>query len=155
MKILILYATHSGSTQQASQVLADNLESNNMKAVLKQVNQTDPHEIINYDSIVLASPSWDYDGKEGMPHEDYISFMDKAKDFVWKEKSFAVLGLGDSSYTHFCGAVNHLEKFIREKEGKLIIDSLKIDGYYFDQDTYDNNIKNWSEKLTSKLNATQ
>jgi flavodoxin I len=149
MKLLILYATYSGSTQQASQIVKDTLLSKGHEVVLKLTADTKPAELSEYDGIILCTPTWDYDGKEGMPHEDYMTFMEACAGSVWPGKSFAILGLGDSSYSHFCGSVDHLEEFVKKVQGTLIHDSLRIDGFFFDQETNTTRIRDWSEAVHS------
>ena len=142
MKILILYATYSGSTDLASAVIEETLKTGHeVKRLL--VSQTDPQLLNEYQLIVLCSPSWDFDGNEGMPHEDFLTFFEKVSQNMYENKKFAVLGLGDSSYAKFCGAVDHLEKFVNDKKGVILTPSLKIDGFFYDQTGNTQKIKNW------------
>lgn len=41
--------------------------------------------------------------------------------------SFALCGIGDSSYDTFCGALNHLDPLLRSLGAKPIVDKLRID----------------------------
>lgn len=96
-------------------------------------------------------PSWDYEGLEGQPHPDYKQFMEASKGKKLDGNKFAVLGLGDSSYTYFCGAVSHLENFVKELGGMLITDSLKIDGFYLDQVNNSQKLAEWADSLAKKV----
>ncbi len=147
MKILIAYATYSGSTQTACEFLAEKLKEKNQEASMKTINELSFDEIFQYDLVIFASPTWDFEGKEGQPHQDFVSFMDKNKNQDLKNKEFAVIGLGDSSYSHFCGAVDIIEDFIKAHNGKIKTESLKIDGYLFDIDKNNNLIISWLEKI--------
>ncbi len=151
MNTLILFATNSGATDIVSQLIADTLTQNGQTVTRKMVHETSPDDLGNFDAIVLGSPSWDFDGKEGQPHEDYFPFMEKLADKTFENKPFAVFGLGDSSYTHFCGAVEHLEALVAKLKGKKIIDSLKIDGFYYKQDIHTQSTKTWAENLAKAL----
>lgn len=150
MKIIILYATYSGSTDMASATVEELLK-NKHDVTRKLVNQSDPKELNDYQIVVLCSPSWDFDGQEGMPHEDFITYISKAKTNSYQNQKFAVLGLGDSSYSHFCGAVEHLEKFIADVKGQLISPSLKIDGYFYDQNGNTQKISDWVNSWQNQL----
>ncbi len=151
MNILLIYASNSGGTFLASQIVADTLKRHNHAITVKNVKEVNAADLSPYDLVILASPSWDYQGKEGQPHEDYREFMAKFSAKSLTAKSFAILGLGDSSYTYFCGAVGHLEEFVKNLGGKLIIEPLKIDGFYFDQDKNSKIISDWTDKLATKL----
>lgn len=153
MNILVLYATYSGSTQQASQLLADTLKGKGHTVTYKPVAETDPGELDAASAVVFATPTWDFDGNEGMPHEDFIAFMEKAKGKTWENKPFAVLTLGDSSYSHFCTSADHLEDFVRAAKGKLAVESAKIDGFFFNLEKNSEIVKNWGDKLHSALTS--
>ncbi|OGG08154.1 hypothetical protein A3B48_03080 [Candidatus Gottesmanbacteria bacterium RIFCSPLOWO2_01_FULL_40_10] len=151
MNILLVYATNSGGTQLASQIVQEHLMSQNLQVTMKEVRDTQPEELTDADAVILASSTWDYEGLEGQPHPDYRPFMELFKGKKITGKKFAVLGLGDSSYTYFCGAVNHLEQFVKDLEGILAVDSLKIDGFYLDQQTNSEKLASWADNLGKTL----
>lgn len=151
MKALVVFATNSGGTQLAAEQVKEDLVKNNVEAILKEVRETQIDEFAGYDLVILASPSWDYEGLEGQPHPDYRSFMEGVKGKKNEGKKFAVVGLGDSSYTYFCGAVEHLENFVKELGGKLVVPSLKIDGFYLDQAGNTQKLTDWTQNLAQNL----
>src|SRR3989337_3398772 len=99
MKVFLVFATNSGGTQLASQIIEEALSKNNHQVTVKEVRDTKIDEFNTSDLVILASPSWDYEGLEGQPHPDYAPFMENAKGKRFAGKKFAVFGLGDSSYT--------------------------------------------------------
>lgn len=147
MNILIVYATYSGSTMAASQYLQQVLEEKQHQVTLKTVLETQPTEFNDPDLIILASPSWDHSGEQGMPHEDYATLQQLAQGMTFAQKPFAVMGLGDSNYTYYCGAVEHLEQWIADLQGQLKIPSLKLDQYYFSEDERKAEIVAWADQL--------
>ena len=151
MKVLIVFATNSGGTQLASDIVKENFIKNNHEAVVKEVRETNPDEFASFDLVILSSPSWDYEGLEGQPHPDYRPFMESSHGKKFVGKRFAVLGMGDSSYTYFCGAVDHLENFVKELGGTLIDKSLRINCFYLDQTTNSQKVTDWSQALAQKL----
>lgn len=151
MNILLMYATYSSGTSMAAQTVADTLTNHSHTVTVKLVEETDPSEFAAYDLVILASPSWDYEGKEGQPHQHYVAFIKKLEGQTMPGKKFAVFGLGDSSYIHFCGAVDELEKFVKALQGTLVVQSLRIDGYFFDQDTNTQKLVSWADTLNTTL----
>lgn len=148
MKILVLYATYSGGTQTAADIVATVLKTNTGSQVyVKTPTEIAPTDLANYDIVVVGSPSWDYEGKTGMPHQDFISFMEQSKSVDLTGKKAAIFGLGDSTYEHFCGAVGHLEDWLKGLKAQLCIESLKIDGFFFNQEASTENLKTWAQKL--------
>lgn len=150
--INIIFATNSGGTAAASQIISDTLTTLNLNPVIKQAVESTPADLESADIILLGSPSWDYENKEGYPHEDMMKFMESCQNLSLSGKRFAVFGLGDSSYMHFCGAVDHLEEFVKKLGGVLILPSLRIDGFYYNLDKNTLTLKEWATKLGNIIN---
>lgn len=151
MTILLVYATNSGGTQLASEIVSQTLTKKGHTVVVKNVKEVNPVEFDSSEVVILASPSWDYQGKEGQPHEDYLPFMEQFTGKSYGGKSFAVFGLGDKSYTEFCGAIDVLEEFVKKLQGQLVVEPLKINGFYFDQENNTKLLTDWAEKLASAI----
>ncbi len=147
MNILILYATYSSGTEIACQTIEGILKQHNHTVTRKLVKETPFDELSEYNLIILGSPSWDHEGREGLPHEDFIHFITLSHFPTLPHKKFAVIGLGDSTYAHFCGAVDHLENFVKHVHGELLLPSLRIDGFYFNQEKNLELIKQWTQQI--------
>lgn len=143
MRILIIYATNSGSTYVVSQVLEQQLRTKHA-VTMQRVETTAPDDVAKADVILLGSPSWNYEGKEGSPHLAFVPFMNQMRSAQLAGKRFAVFGCGDTSYTYFCGAVDHLEKFAKSVNGTLLCPSLRIDGYFFDERANQARVEAWA-----------
>ena len=148
MNILLLYTTNSGSTQTAADIVKSDLTAAGNTVTMKNPKSSTFDEVKSADLIIIASPSWDYEGKEGQPHEDFNNLLKEFEGKTLADKSFAILGLGDSSYTHFCGAVDVFEESIKKLSAKLIIPSLRIDRYYQNHDA-PQLVKSWTKSLTT------
>lgn len=153
MKILLLYATNSGGTFQASQTVESVLAQKGHSVDLKTPLEAEPTVLASYDLVIMGSPSWDYEDKEGQPHEDFVAFMKKSEGSSFTGKKFAIFGLGDTYYTHFCGAVDIMENFVKERGGILITPSARIDGYYAKLDEHTRALTSWSETINQLLSS--
>lgn len=150
MKILVSYATNSGGTQAASQIAVDALTAAGHTLTYKMARESVPADFESHDFVLLASPSWDFGSEEGMPHEDFLELFKQFDGKKFEGKKFAVLGLGDSSYTKFCGCVDHLEEFVKKLGGSLVHTSLKVDGFFYHPENNET-VKAWAEELAKKL----
>jgi flavodoxin I len=150
MKILILYATNSGGTEMAAQEIVNKLQGTHT-VTLKRIIDTNPEEIQAHDLIVLGSPSWDYTDKEGQPHEDFFTFKKNVSGNPFDGKKIAIFGLGDSSYKVFTGAVDELEKWVLEWKGQKIVDSMRIDKFFFNQSEAMQKIDEWCGKVLEAI----
>lgn len=150
-KCLLLYATNSGSTFLVAQEMIQQLEAAGHTVTLKEIDAADPQEFSTYDAIVMGSPSWDNGDLEGQPHADFAAFMEKSSQLQLNNQKVAVFGTGDRSYQYFCGAVDHLEKFVQEHQGQLLQPSLRIDQFYQRQAESQQQIADWITQLAPQL----
>lgn len=151
VNILIAYASNSGSTYLTSKIIKETLENKSHKVDIKKAIDTDPTDLSNYEVVLLGSPSWEVNHKEGQPHETMLELMDKLRTTDLSKRDFALFGCGDSTYLTFCGAVTHLEDFVKEVNGTTVVPSLRIDSFYFELDKNTELIKQWAEQLSQKL----
>lgn len=149
MNILLVYATYSSSTKQACEVVTDTLMGHGHTVTVKRALDTNTEDFTPYDLIILASPSWLINNKDGMPHEDFVALIERSQDKMFEHKRFAVFGLGDESYAHFCGAVDHLKHFVEQGKGTLVGEVLRIDGYLFNEDHNAQVLRAWVDKTIS------
>lgn len=151
MKILIVYATYSGGTLTAVQSLSTTLNSQGIETELKNPSDTTLEDLKKYELVILASPSWDHEGKDGQPHMDFLNWMSSIGENNFDNIKFAVMGLGDSSYAHFCGGADVLNSFVIQKKGVAIIDPLKLDGFFMNQEKSTQEINVWAKQITDKI----
>ncbi len=151
MKVLIAYATYSSGTQTVSEGIEELLQELEYTVKRKIIADVNPDELGEYDFVIFGSPSWMIEHKDGQPHHLFLEFIKKSQNKTFPKTLFAIYGLGDTAYAHFCGAVDHLEEFIENLQGIHIKPSLRIDGYYFNQDEYDRNVKTWLHDILQKI----
>lgn len=149
MNILLLYTTNSGGTEMVAGEIMQRLTGHTVD--VRRVLDTNPDEIKAHEFIILGTPSWDFDGKEGQPHEDWFSFKKDLQGNPFEGKKCAVYGLGDSSYKIFSGGVTELEHWTDEWKMTRVTDSLRIDKYFYKQAEAIEAIDAWCKKLLDVL----
>jgi len=143
MKIKIIFSTEAGATKEVGELLEKLLVEKDHDVKLFEVGYLDQPIILDgFDLVIFGSPTY-YGGELETKMAELLPklILDLSLYKV------AVFGLGDSGYTHFCGAVEILERWVVDHQGALFIPSLKIDRYPH----YPNVIKNWVEVLSIKL----
>ncbi|OGJ15641.1 MAG: hypothetical protein A2632_00455 [Candidatus Pacebacteria bacterium RIFCSPHIGHO2_01_FULL_46_16] len=151
MHITILYATYSNSTYTAAEVLSEELKQLGHAVTVELVHTATSQTLTDAELTIFASPSWDYDGKEGQPHEDFFGFFSRvsASGVSPIVFSYAIMALGDSNYTYFCGAAEELVTLATAVGGKQVSKALKIDQYYLNETTCVQAIKTWAQQLVT------
>ena len=151
MNILLMYETYSSGTETAAYFAEAVLRSHAHNVTVQKAHETNLDYFKTFDLIILASPSWSVDDQDGQPHINYKQLFEKVNETSFAGKKFAIFGLGDTSYAHFCGAVDKLELFIRVHGGELLTDSLRIDSFYFDKEKNEAILRNWINQLNTHL----
>ena len=150
MNILIVYETYSGGTLSAVEFIQKVLSNNNHSITIKRAGETKAEEFASFDFIIFGSPSWLENDKDGQPHQNFLILIENASNVSLTGKKFAIFGLGDESYAHFCGGVDVLKNFIIEKGGEVTAEPLKIDNFYMDIQKYEAIMSEWLSTLPLK-----
>lgn len=152
MKILIVFATYSGSTRIVGNIIETTLNKDH-DVTLSSVFDIDPAIFKDHDFIILGSNSWFELKEEGQMNSGFHALKEKFKPNSLKGKKFAIYALGDSNLYHntFCKAADHLEKLVREFGGDAVVPPLKVDRFYFDEEGNEPKIIEWTQGLNQFL----
>ena len=144
-KAIIVYGSETGNTESVAEVIAAALEDANFQITLKEVAQASVDELADYDLILLGSSTWGDEEKE--LQADMVDFYDDLEGADLSGKPTAAFGCGDSDYTHFCGAVDLLEKRLEQIGATLLDEGLRIDG-----DPDDDDAREWATQIATRFN---
>lgn len=142
MKILIAYATLSGNTQTVAESMGKHLAQSPHEVTVVSQEEIETSLFTSHDLIVLGASTWG-EGEGNPTAEAFIQKMKESAD-PYTNMKFAIFGLGDSSYPQFCGVVKEYEEAVSAKQGTMVLESLKIDGY--PDDTVFANANTWIDK---------
>ncbi len=143
-RVILVYGSTTGNTETLSKSVAEGLETLGVDVAVKNVVETSPEELKDYDGIVLGSSTWGM----GELQDDFIDFEEGLKSLDLNGKKAAVFGPGNSMYPQFCKAVDILEERLKGCGARIVVNSLKIDG---DVDPMLNEAREWGKDLAQKL----
>ena len=142
-KVLIVYGSTTGNTEMVAEQVTNILQDKGNDVTMKNVVDATVAELGNgYDLTVLGSSTWGDDDIEFQ--EDFALFYEDLDKAELKDKKVSLFGCGDSSYEHFCGAVDLLEDKMESLGAKVVGDSLRIDG---DPEDSSSDIDDWAEEI--------
>ncbi|MCB2218419.1 flavodoxin [Desulfofustis glycolicus] len=147
-KVLIVYGSTTGNTQRVAEMIAAYLVEKQHEGEVKNVVRALPDELGNgYDLTLLGSSTWGEDEIEFQDDFDpFYRELDTAKQL--QGKKVALFGCGDSSFIHFCGAVDLLELKMEDLDADVIGESLRIDG---DPEEAAEEIAAWAEMVERSI----
>ena len=145
--VLIVYGSTTGNTAMVAEQVSTVLQENGVEVTMKNVVDATVEELGNgYDVTLLGSSTWGDDEVEFQ--EDFANYYEELDKVNLKGKKVAVFGCGDSSYEHFCGAVDLLEGKMEDLGAEMINEPLRIDG---DPEEVLNEITEWAEEIAAKV----
>lgn len=151
MKILIVYATNSGSTRIASEAMQEAWVRCGNSVVLRSAHDVQPEELNAFDLVIFGSCTWELTTPkrhfEGQLQQHFIEFKNRLAGKQFIGKRFAVFGIGDSSYSNFCIAANHLEVLVKQIGGTQVGPTLRIDSFFYDQSANEKKIHSWAQSI--------
>jgi len=69
-KVLIVYYSCSGNTEKMAEFVAEGVKKEKIEVVVKNVKDTTPNDLLNYEGIIIGSPT--YYGGAAAPIRDLI-----------------------------------------------------------------------------------
>lgn len=57
-KILVIYYSQSGNTKKMAQAISEGIEKEGVEVVLKDVKDAQAYELLDYDGIIIGSPTY-------------------------------------------------------------------------------------------------
>ncbi|WP_417446873.1 assimilatory sulfite reductase (NADPH) flavoprotein subunit [Kangiella sp.] len=131
--VLVLYASQTGNAQSIAEQLFDHLHAKSIATELKSSLEITVKELANYSAILLVASTHG----EGEPPDDAIDLYEAltskkllSKGSLLKDLSFAVLGLGDSSYEFFCQTAKDFAQSFSKLGAQELIEPVLCDVEY-------------------------
>jgi len=139
VKPLNIYGTETGNSKKIASNLLATFKKNKIQAKAVDVFQYDVTKLEKESLVVFVMSTQG----EGEFPQNAVAFYEKLKtsEVNLSKVSFAVLGLGDSSYPLFCNAGVLLDEVLAEKDAKRLLPLVKADVDYADV------VTNWEADL--------
>lgn len=109
-----------------------------------------PEDFSRANILLLGSGTWNVGGAEGQLNPHMQECLKTAKDVDLNAKPTALLSLGDDRYHFTARATEHLQRFLVDHKGKLLLPPLVVVGEPYDQTE---RIERWGEKFTESIRS--
>ncbi len=139
----ILWGSQSGNAQNLAHVIGDSL-SEDFETSIHDMGELDPEEIHNIKILVLVTSTYG-DGEPPDNASEWMSFIKFAEELDLSHLQYAVIGLGDTYYPHFCQAGKDFDEYLSKRGGHAMLNRLDCDLYYEEQ------YPDWVKELKSVL----
>lgn len=151
--IPVVYASNSGNTKDGAALIAAMLTEAGFSAEAISASAVSPTVIARAPVTVIGSCSWLRQTAAGPTQGELPEYMHQFVQRLVAQPGFrgttvAIFGFGRHEYTHFCGAVDKLETILSGNGAELVLDSLRVDGFYVRNEEV---ITEWARRLAGEL----
>lgn len=143
--IHILWGSQSGNAQNLAQVIGDSLIDHYPVEVI-DMGELDPEGIQEIKNLIIVTSTYG-DGEAPDNASEWLSFVKFAEDLDLSHLNYAVIGLGDTYYPHFCQAGKDFDQYLSKHGAHAMLKRLDCDLYYEEQ------YPEWVEELKSVLKS--
>ncbi len=126
-KVLVVYGSTTGNTESIAAKIVSLLEAKGAEVVLKNAADADPAGLADgYDAVLMGASCWGDDEIE--LQEDFAPLAERFADMGLAGKKVAAFASGDSSYQHFCAAVDVVEAGAKDCGAEIVASGLRVEG---------------------------
>lgn len=144
-KVYILWGSQSGNAQNLAHVIAEAL-NDEFQIEIHDMGELDPEEIQNFQKLVIVTSTYG-DGEAPDNASEWMSFIKFGDDLDLSHLHYAVIGLGDTYYPHFCQAGKDFDEYLSKRGAFPMLKRLDCDLYYEEQ------YPDWVKELKSVLKS--
>ncbi|MFB5661139.1 flavodoxin [Alteribacillus sp. HJP-4] len=124
-KIIILFASMSGNTEEMAEIIEENVTScgHSVTKYHIDMDEVQPKELLSYDGILLGTYTW---GDGDIPYE-FEEFYDDLEEIDLTGKTAGVFGSCDSMYPIYGGAIDTFGERFQSCGARLVLENLKVE----------------------------
>lgn len=130
-KIFVLWGSQSGNAQNLAHVIGESLQGE-FEVQVSDFQELDPDLIHEMENLIIVTSTYG-DGEAPDNASEWMSFLKFAEDLDLSHLHYAVLGLGDTYYPHFCQAGKDFDDYLSKGGAHALLPRLDCDLYYEEQ----------------------
>ena len=133
MKLHIAYGSQTGNAKNLAHTIGGQFEDLGIEVEVLDMGESDPEEIHQMSHLLIVTSTYG-DGEAPDNASEWLSYLKFSDDDIkFPNLSYAVLGLGDRYYPHFCQCARDFDELLSKASAKPLISRLECDLYYEEQ----------------------
>ena len=147
MKVLIVYGSTTGNTAGIAEALGEQIGGAGHEVTVKNAADVQAEGLCDgYDAVLFGCSAWGTDEVE--MQDDFNTLFEDFDAIGAGGKKVACFASGDSSFEHFCGAVDVLENRLSGLGATIMEEGLKVDGDYSGNRS---DVDDWGRRIVAAL----
>jgi sulfite reductase (NADPH) flavoprotein alpha-component len=146
--VTILYATQSGNARSVAEILAENATARGLAPRLVSADRYRPKELVK-ERFLLVVISTQGEGEPPESAHELFRHLQGKRAPQLNNLSYAIFGLGDSSYEYFCQAARELDELLSKQGAQPLLERVDADVDFQQSST------NWQGEILRTLEKRQ
>jgi sulfite reductase (NADPH) flavoprotein alpha-component len=144
--IHIAWGSQGGNATNLANVIGDSLRDFGVIHIY-DMSDISPEEILTFKYLILVTSTYG-DGEAPDNASEWMSYLKFSDGIDLSHLNYAVIGLGDTYYPHFCQAGKDFDQYLSKHGANALLHRLDCDLYFEEQ------YPEWLEELKSVLKNT-
>jgi sulfite reductase (NADPH) flavoprotein alpha-component len=144
----ILYATQGGNARSVAEALAENARARGFKPRLVSTDSYHPRDL-SKERLLVAVISTQGEGEPPESAYELFHYLQSNKPSQLTNLHYAIFGLGDSSYEHFCEAGKTLDRLLKSRGARALVERIDADVDYQQLSS------TWQERILQSVSKVQ
>lgn len=129
----ILFGSQTGNAKNLAHTIGDSLLVEDIgESAVFDMSEIAPEQIHQIKKLIIVTSTYG-DGEAPDNASDWMSFLKFTDGLDLSHLKFAVIGLGDTYYPHFCQAAKDFEEYLSKRGANAMLARLDCDLYYEEQ----------------------
>lgn len=146
IEIHIAWGSQTGNSTNLANVIGDSLRDFGVIHI-HDMSEVSPEEILTFKHLILVTSTYG-DGEAPDNASEWMSYLKFSDDIDLSHLNYAVIGLGDTYYPHFCQAGKDFDLYLSKHGANALLPRIDCDLYFEDQ------YPEWLEELKSVLKTS-
>lgn len=132
MTIQILFGSQGGNARNLAYVIGESLSAEGIENVVTDMGDLDPESVHEFSHILIVTSTYG-DGEPPDNASEWMSYLKFNDDIILDHVKYAVIGLGDTYYPHFCQSGKDFDQYLSKRGAHAMLNRLDCDLYYEEQ----------------------
>lgn len=128
----IAFGSQTGNAKNLAFTIGEQLESRGLLNQVIDMSDMEPEELQHTQYLLIVTSTYG-DGEAPENASEWLSYLKFGEGVNLSSLSFAVIGLGDTYYPHFCGCARDFDQYLESHGGTRLVPRLECDLYYEEQ----------------------
>jgi sulfite reductase (NADPH) flavoprotein alpha-component len=144
----ILFGSQTGNAKNLANLIGENLGNHGLECEVWDMADMPPESISDISHLLIVTSTFG-DGEAPDNASEWLSYIKFDEELKLHHLKYAVIGLGDTYYPHFCQCGKDFDSYLSKKGAHALVQRLDCDLYYEEQ--YPDWLNNFIEVLKNDL----